>query len=117
MVSDRRHFNIGPGKDNTGTHAVFSSAPKASRSIPSHHDMTASNVSPNGKVPVGKLVNVVKAYPMGNREYIALRGVEPDPLRRRVHGHSGAFGQRQVHYPQYGNRHRPSLARTGIDGR
>ena len=37
--------------------------------------MTVSNVSPNGKVPVGKLVNVVKAYPMGNREYIALRGV------------------------------------------
>ncbi|MEO5952045.1 MAG: ABC transporter ATP-binding protein [Chloroflexia bacterium] len=28
-----------------------------------------------GKIPVGRLVNVVKAYPMGNREYIALRGV------------------------------------------
>ena len=37
--------------------------------------MAVNNVSPNGKVPVGKLVNVVKAYPMGNREYIALRGV------------------------------------------
>jgi putative ABC transport system ATP-binding protein len=37
--------------------------------------MTVSNVSSNGKVPVGQLVNVVKAYPMGNREYIALRGV------------------------------------------
>jgi putative ABC transport system ATP-binding protein len=28
-----------------------------------------------GKRPVGKLVGVVKAYPMGNRQYVALRGV------------------------------------------
>ena len=28
-----------------------------------------------GKVPVGRLLNVVKAYPMGKREYVALRGV------------------------------------------
>jgi putative ABC transport system ATP-binding protein len=28
-----------------------------------------------GKVAVGRLLNVVKAYPMGNREYVALRGV------------------------------------------
>ncbi|MEO8288682.1 MAG: ABC transporter ATP-binding protein [Chloroflexota bacterium] len=28
-----------------------------------------------GKIPVGRLVDVVKAYPMGNREYVALRGV------------------------------------------
>lgn len=28
------------------------------------------------KIPVGSLVNVVKAYPMGHREYIALRGVD-----------------------------------------
>src|SRR6266568_1051366 len=28
-----------------------------------------------GKLPVGRLVSVVKAYPMGNREYVALRGV------------------------------------------
>ncbi len=27
------------------------------------------------KLPVGRLINVVKAYPMGHREYIALRGV------------------------------------------
>jgi putative ABC transport system ATP-binding protein len=29
----------------------------------------------SGKVPVGRLINVVKAYPMGHREYVALRGV------------------------------------------
>jgi putative ABC transport system ATP-binding protein len=29
----------------------------------------------NGKSAIGKLVNVVKAYPMGHRQYIALRGV------------------------------------------
>src|SRR5947209_16061394 len=29
-----------------------------------------------GKVPVGRLAGVVKAYPMGNREYLALRGVD-----------------------------------------
>src|SRR6478672_9332226 len=28
-----------------------------------------------GKLPVGRLVSVVKAYPMGHREYVALRGV------------------------------------------
>jgi len=28
-----------------------------------------------GKMPVGRLVGVVKAYPMGHREYVALRGV------------------------------------------
>src|SRR5436309_3673940 len=28
-----------------------------------------------GRLPVGKLAGVVKAYPMGNRQYIALRGV------------------------------------------
>src|SRR5436190_8772411 len=28
-----------------------------------------------GKVAVGRLVSVVKAYPMGHREYVALRGV------------------------------------------
>ncbi|MBF6613315.1 MAG: ABC transporter ATP-binding protein [Chloroflexi bacterium] len=28
-----------------------------------------------GKAPVGRLVNVIKAYPMGNRQYIALKGV------------------------------------------
>jgi putative ABC transport system ATP-binding protein len=28
-----------------------------------------------GKMPVGRLINVVKAYPMGHREYVALRGV------------------------------------------
>src|SRR5215218_1869893 len=28
-----------------------------------------------GKIPVGRLINVVKAYPMGHREYVALRGV------------------------------------------
>lgn len=28
-----------------------------------------------GKVPVGRLLGVVKAFPMGNREYVALRGV------------------------------------------
>src|SRR5438874_4743574 len=29
-----------------------------------------------GKTPVGRLIGVVKAYPMGNREYLALRGVD-----------------------------------------
>jgi putative ABC transport system ATP-binding protein len=29
-----------------------------------------------GRVPVGRLVDVVKAYPMGHREYVALRGVD-----------------------------------------
>lgn len=29
----------------------------------------------HGKLPVGRLLAVVKAYPMGNREYVALRGV------------------------------------------
>src|SRR6478672_10664802 len=29
-----------------------------------------------GKIPVGRLLQVVKAYPMGHREYIALRGVD-----------------------------------------
>src|SRR2546422_5720840 len=29
-----------------------------------------------GKTPVGRLIGVVKAYPMGNREYVALRGVD-----------------------------------------
>lgn len=29
-----------------------------------------------GKIPVGRLVGVVKAYPMGNRQYLALRGVD-----------------------------------------
>jgi putative ABC transport system ATP-binding protein len=29
-----------------------------------------------GKTPVGSLTNVVKAYPMGHREYVALRGVD-----------------------------------------
>src|SRR5947208_2286792 len=29
-----------------------------------------------GKTPVGRLVAVVKAYPMGHREYLALRGVD-----------------------------------------
>src|SRR6266496_5745661 len=29
-----------------------------------------------GKTPVGRLVGVVKAYPMGNRQYLALRGVD-----------------------------------------
>src|SRR5690242_10187489 len=28
-----------------------------------------------GKMPVGRLLNVVKAYPMGDREYVALRGI------------------------------------------
>lgn len=28
------------------------------------------------KTPVGRLTNVVKAYPMGHREYVALRGVD-----------------------------------------
>src|SRR5947208_7526175 len=28
-----------------------------------------------GKLPVGRRVDVVKAYPMGHREYVALRGV------------------------------------------
>src|SRR5436305_15253554 len=39
----------------------------------------ASTVSPGslaGKVVVGRLVGVVKAYPMGNRQYMALRGVD-----------------------------------------
>src|SRR5436190_523825 len=30
----------------------------------------------SGKLPVGRLISVVKAYPMGNREYVALRGVD-----------------------------------------
>jgi putative ABC transport system ATP-binding protein len=34
---------------------------------PSHHP---------AKTPVGRLTNVVKAYPMGHREYVALRGVD-----------------------------------------
>jgi putative ABC transport system ATP-binding protein len=29
-----------------------------------------------GKTPVGRLVGVVKAYPMGHRQYLALRGVD-----------------------------------------
>src|SRR5439155_15600694 len=29
-----------------------------------------------GKIPVGRLIGVVKAYPMGNRQYLALRGVD-----------------------------------------
>src|SRR5947207_2415769 len=29
-----------------------------------------------GKTPIGRLIGVVKAYPMGNREYMALRGVD-----------------------------------------
>src|SRR5437588_10651306 len=29
-----------------------------------------------GKTPVGRLIGAVKAYPMGNREYLALRGVD-----------------------------------------
>src|SRR5262249_29187093 len=35
-------------------------------------------VYPNGrgKLVVGRLVGVVKAYPMGNRQYLALRGVD-----------------------------------------
>jgi putative ABC transport system ATP-binding protein len=32
--------------------------------------------SGRGKMPVGHLLSVVKAYPMGHREYIALRGVD-----------------------------------------
>src|SRR5829696_7026340 len=39
-------------------------------------EITAS--SSNGRVskrPVGRLKDVVKAYPMGNRHYVALRGV------------------------------------------
>ncbi len=34
------------------------------------------NAQPPGKTPVGKLVRVVKAYPMGHRQYVALRGVD-----------------------------------------
>src|SRR5947209_12965583 len=29
-----------------------------------------------GKTPVGRLIGVVKAYPMGNRQFLALRGVD-----------------------------------------
>jgi putative ABC transport system ATP-binding protein len=35
-----------------------------------------NGTAPAGKTPVGRLVNVVKAYPMGNRQYVALRGVD-----------------------------------------
>jgi putative ABC transport system ATP-binding protein len=35
-----------------------------------------NGVAPPSKTPVGRLVNVVKAYPMGNRQYVALRGVD-----------------------------------------
>jgi putative ABC transport system ATP-binding protein len=35
-----------------------------------------NGTAPPGKAPVGRLVNVVKAYPMGNRQYVALRGVD-----------------------------------------
>lgn len=49
-----------------------------------NHDVRASNNVPApptpettpGKTAVGSLINVVKAYPMGHREYIALRGVD-----------------------------------------
>src|SRR5438445_1504744 len=41
----------------------------------------AQSVSPlpgdlTGKTAGGRLIGVVKAYPMGNREYLALRGVD-----------------------------------------
>ncbi len=35
-----------------------------------------SDGEPAAKTPVGRLVGVVKAYPMGNRQYLALRGVD-----------------------------------------
>ncbi len=31
-----------------------------------------------GRTPIGRLIGVVKAYPMGNRQYVALRGVSLD---------------------------------------
>jgi putative ABC transport system ATP-binding protein len=52
-----------------------------------YNRIMSATVSQNGKVPpmpgdmpgkvaVGRLVSVIKAYPMGNREYVALRGVD-----------------------------------------
>src|SRR5262245_24236984 len=40
--------------------------------------ITTPSTPPNGKgrTVVGRLVGVVKAYPMGNRQYMALRGVD-----------------------------------------
>ena len=48
----------------------MSSKVQSNGSIPMQHgDRT-------GKTPVGRLMGVVKAYPMGNRRYLALRGVD-----------------------------------------
>jgi putative ABC transport system ATP-binding protein len=50
-------------------------------SAPSHLNKFSLDHRPahlaNG-TPVGRLINVVKAYPMGNRQYIALRGINLD---------------------------------------